>query len=241
MKAQEDTVAALLANVPRDRGVDARDAFGRTALHYAAHMKFVGAMSALLAHEANPALFDRHERNVFHELAHPILHPGKWQLLEAHLLEDKIYRPLSQVVDRHGVAGSGLEEDDEEGNMPLHLAARMAFSPAVDLFLGLGADPERLDGGSDKPLHHAIGIPPWLTLYSYGDEEIIPWRIMSNAVKESLWCSGALPEDDSAVESEGRVEQEIKERREQYLAELSVPRAVLNRASGRGRGRGRLH
>ena len=119
-------------------GVDAADAYGRTALHYAARFPDRPEVAGvLLRHGTDLEAADTQRgRTPLHEAA------AAGRAATAELLIR--YRAV-------------VDAADSMGDTPLHRAARNGRLEVIDLLLRHGADIEARNTAGETPLHHALG------------------------------------------------------------------------------------
>jgi len=158
--------------------VAARDAQGRSPLHYAARQGLPSCVHTLLKHGANVHALARDGRTALHYAAQSYEQSTITLLLR--------YGADFRIMDRHG-------------NTPLHLAAPFDRPNIVQLFLAVGADPMAQNKSGQSPLDLAVGprrgiggggavamlrqIPkiPSLTLC----------RLLRNTVRRAIWVQGS--------------------------------------------------
>ncbi|KAK5651474.1 hypothetical protein OQA88_12481 [Cercophora sp. LCS_1] len=189
-----------------------RDSFQRTALHYAAHMKFVSAIKLLVAHGAALDAVDETGANVLHELVHPLFFPRQKKLFEEGLVDED--STLVKALRASPSRSLAINEFNNSGDAPLHVAAREASYFAAQLMVALSADVEQKNADDVTPLDFATAIAHWVHPHTYSDEELGNWADASESLKVLFWCEGVLPDD----EHEQDVLEEIKEGRANYLA-----------------------
>ncbi|KAK4151980.1 ankyrin repeat-containing domain protein [Chaetomidium leptoderma] len=233
-----------------------QDAFGRTPLHYAAHMKLTGAVALLVKKGAHLGLADNEGRTALHHLADPLHHYHTIEPVDGHVEEDE---HLSTVLSGEIKGGGGggvidniINHRDNAGSAALHMAARSASDAVVALLLRLGADPnlpENREGpegaASMPPLHLAARRADWVRLGTYEPREYAAWSRRAARIKALLLGAGA---DTGMRDAQGRTAAEVEEAtdrdlrrgRAEYLERLaSRPLVDYGRGRGFGRGRGR--
>ena len=226
--------------------VNQQDKFGRTALHYAARLKLIGAVKLLLGHSTDLGLFDEEGQTALHELAHPLLSPNYKDLLDKGLDDEELGSLLSQHLK-----SVDIDRRDKAGNTALHNAARAASDTAVALLLRLGADPNLPDGEGFPPLHLAATRATWVYLGTYELEEYAAWANRAARIRALLLAAGA---DSGLRDRKGRTAGEIEEagreeirvgraKYQEIMQEKMLARAAFesqgSRALRNGRGRGR--
>ncbi|MCB9844774.1 MAG: ankyrin repeat domain-containing protein [Phycisphaeraceae bacterium] len=114
--------------------VDAPDASGRTALHYAARLGDLSSVTMLLEAGAGVDVRDAQGRTPLHDAS-----------------EFDRADVASELIAR----GATADAVDRLGQTPTHLAARAGASEAIGALAGAGARLDRLDDLGWTPAHHA--------------------------------------------------------------------------------------
>ncbi len=129
-----------------DHDVDARDGWNRTPLHMAAQDNWSASIDLLLDHDADPDATDRWGRTPLHIAAGENAGAALQILLEQ--------GAALQILLEQGAAHMAA---DDEGQTPLHHAARAGSVQAAQILLDAGADPVARDRDGKTPLHTASG------------------------------------------------------------------------------------
>lgn len=142
-----DVVRLLLDRNPNLRYVNGTDKVKETALHAAARRGHPDVVKLLLERRAKVNLQNKVG-------ATPLLHAAYSSAREG---QGAAYYEVVQHLLTHG---ANVIQDNDEGDTPLHIAARRNRGDIVRLFIEAGADPDLAAGGAKgdgkTPLHYAI-------------------------------------------------------------------------------------
>lgn len=234
MAAMESTVAQLLVHTAN---LDRQDAFGRTALSYAASMKLVELATRLVEKGVDLSLADNEGRTVLHHAAGMGLvglvtflvakgvdigdSDNEGRTVLHHLVDFKHHlsrsdEPLDSDLEdgdlRAALSGRiesvDVNSRDNSGSTALHVATRWASDAAVALLLGLGADPDLPDRDGSTALHIVARPAPWANVSTYDPEYYAPWSTRAARIKALLLGAGA---DTSVRDAQGRTAKDVEE------------------------------
>jgi ankyrin repeat protein len=173
-----DDVNMTRSLISHGADVAARDAQGRSPLHYAARQGLTRIVHALLKRGAKVHALDRDGRTALHCAAQSY-DPSTLTLLLR-------YGADFRIMDRHG-------------NTPLHLAAPFDQPNVVQVFMAVGADPMAQNKRGQSPLDLAVG--PRRGIGGVGAVAMlrhspkIPFltnfRLLRNTVRRAIWVPGS--------------------------------------------------
>uniref|UniRef100_A0ABD2X5S7 Uncharacterized protein n=1 Tax=Trichogramma kaykai TaxID=54128 RepID=A0ABD2X5S7_9HYME len=166
-RPRDDRLVKMLFKLTRGQQlrIDTRDEDGSTPLHLAVCGGHAKALGMLLSRGADPNAVDARGATPLHRVCE-----------DRHELAE----PFLGCCERLGVTVR-MNERDNEGNSPLHLALRMAGRPTVELLLRRGADPNLANAKGETPLLTMIRenreVDLVETLLEFSDDKYRPVRV----------------------------------------------------------------
>jgi ankyrin repeat protein len=189
-----DRVNALLGGpgAGAGTGIEHRDQWGRTPLHYAIKVADLGAAAALLHVRADPSAQDNDGNTTLHAAA-KVGSVESVKLLLKHKASKETLNKADEtpyniaVANNHAECAAflGIQEgaDGDGGwSTPLHLAVLQGVEKMVRNLLEQGFDPDVVDGSDRRPLHIAVkhGLESIM-------EILLSFKASPNAVDKDLW------------------------------------------------------
>jgi ankyrin repeat protein len=221
---------------PDPASINARDDLGQTALIWATRnhgrspSSYFPTLKYLCENGADAGARDKEGRTALHWLGYPRTDCTPMD---------------TDVIDLFLAYGAKIDDEDQDGNAPLHLIANCLFqAKAVEFLITRGADPRARNSKGDTPLHTAAD-PRGYSVYSgrryKTQEERI--RAMCETVRvlnEAAGDSNIMDQPNSAGKTPRQIRDENKRMWENNEARrLSLERKIKSGERGFGRGSGR--